>query len=476
MPITGLQPSPFAVAIVGQANVGKSTLFNRLTSSRAALVADCPGVTRDRQYGEALCQGRRFCFIDTGGIGETSPRGSKTTDLRMLMHQQAVWAIQEARLLLWVVDGRSGLGTTDHVLVNELRRQGKPVVVLVNKMEGMDAVATAITLADYAFGFPSVHSVSARHGEGIAAVWDVLCAYAGPPIPPTAARDNEAQEKRTTVVAIVGRPNAGKSTLVNRLLGVPRMLTRDEPGTTRDSIHMPCSFQGQDYFLIDTAGVRRQARITDTVERLGVSRALQAARKAHVVLFLIDAKAGVTEQDRSLLGRFAQQGCPIIIAANKCDILQGQEKHRFKTELARSCGFILHYVPVHHISALEGKGLAAVFRSVQAIMHSLRDVPSATDMTAILHRAVVSHPPPAVGGRRAKLRYAHIGGLHPVRVIVHGNRTRYLPDTYLRYLSRVFREQLRLVSVPVLVECQQNRNPYQSGKGGGSPGRLGAAG
>lgn len=447
------------VPIIGRPNVGKSTLFNRLTSSRDALVADRPGLTRDRQYGLAHSQGRRFLFVDTGGIGDDE-HDSKA--LAELMREQVLLAMEEAGLLLWVLDGRGGLNATDLELADTFRRVDKPVMLLVNKLEGMDGI---VAVAEFhRLGFAEIFPVSAKHGDGMAKVWAHLRTCGAPrngsAVEMPDGQTDHQTSPRATVLGILGRPNVGKSTLVNHILGEQRVLTQDQPGTTRDSIRVPFRRQGRDYVLIDTAGVRRRRRIDDAIEKLSVAQSLFAIDQADVVLFLVDAREDVTEQDRALLGLVVASGRSLIIAVNKCDGLQEAERRLLEQRLQRKCRFV-DYARMHYISALRGSGVGELFKSVRDIRRSLRASPSASAVTGILHQATTENPPPMVRGRRIKLRYAHLGGARPVRVIIHGNQTRHLPAHYLRYLARAFREQLRLVATPVLVECRQNDNPYQ---------------
>lgn len=448
---------PLVVAIVGQANVGKSTLFNRLTNRRDALVADHPGLTRDRQYGEARRSGWTFQFIDTGGIG--APGGA---DLAGLIQEQAMLAIHEAGVVLWVLDGRCELNAADQELATLLRGVSAPVLVAVNKMEGLDP---AVTIAErHCLGFSAILAISARRGQGIARLWTCLCGHA------EALQESSSEQQRPESparVAIIGRPNVGKSTLINHLLGERRLLTQDQPGTTRDAIRVPLRYRGQDYLLIDTAGVRRRRRISATVEKISVARSLGAMIEAELALFLIDGSEGITEQDRVLLGQLGRHGRPLVIAINKCDTLDRAARRHLEQALERSCRFVTSYASSHFLSALTGQGVAALFDTIRQL-HRRRTrlpPPSSARLTEILHRAIARHPPPVIHGRRIRLRYAHLGGLSPLRVIVHGKQTRALPASYLLYLGRIFREQLHLMGMPVQVECRQNDNPFQQSPG-----------
>jgi len=447
------------IAIVGRPNVGKSTLFNRLTRTRSALVADRPGITRDRQYGFAEHAGRRFVVVDTGGLGEV-PEGADI--LATGIEEQSLRAVAEADAIIWLVDGRAGLTTGDERLADALRRSGKPLHVVVNKTENLDP---ALACAEFhALGLGATAAISATHGHGIADMLDEILEG----LPGSAG---EAVEDTSGLpIAVIGRPNVGKSTLVNRMLGEDRMLTSDLPGTTRDSIAVPFTRRGRHYVLIDTAGIRRRGRVTDPVEKASVARSMQAMDRARVVIAVLDGSEGVTEQDVSLLGLAAQSGKSLIIAINKWDGLEPAQRERVHGQVERRLAFV-DYACVQYISALHGTGVGKLFDLLDAIGASQQTVVRPAALTRILEDAVEQHAPPLVRGRRIKLRYAHIGGHDPLRIIIHGNQTEKAPESYRRYLSTRFRERLELVGTPVVVEFKRGENPYKGKKTARKAGR-----
>lgn len=436
------------IAIVGRANVGKSTLFNRLTRRRDALVADQPGLTRDRRYGTASLDDTRCILIDTGGMAEDA------NPLDSLIEQQAWLAIEESDVVLFIVDVRAGLTSADEQIARELRRADKPVFVTVNKAEGMEPHTAAAEFHRLGLGQP--WCVSAAHGHGIDQLFEQVLQEL-----PVANQTEPEAEVDSIRVAITGRPNVGKSTLVNRILGVDRMLTFDTPGTTRDSIESAFERDGQAYTLIDTAGIRRRARIDEQVEHFSVVKAFQAIEDAHVALMVLDASETVTEQDASLLGLIIESGKAIILAVNKWDGLDADKRSRVLSDLERKLHF-MDYAPIHTISALHGSGVGKLFPSIRRVWRSAFATFNTTRLTRILEDAVDAHPPPMIRGRRIKLRYAHQGGQNPPRIIIHGNQTKSVPDSYRRYLSNCYRSALKLEGTPVRIEFKQNRNPYKS--------------
>ena len=440
------------IAIVGRPNVGKSTFFNRLTSSRDALVADRPGVTRDRQYGVTRHNGKNFLVIDTGGIGEED---HDSKEVAKLMTQQSMLAASEASVLIWLVDGRTGLTSVDEALVKEFRKLDKPVYLAVNKLEGHDT--DLLTSEFFGLGFDSVWPISAKRGDGINQLMDAITTL----FPGDMAYEEEPDTGIT--ISVLGRPNVGKSTLVNRMLGEERVLTFDHPGTTRDSIRIPFQKNGKDYVLIDTAGVRRKSKVQDIVEKFSVLKSFDAIESAKIIILVIDASEGVTEQDSALLGMIEDSGKSVIIAVNKWDGLDTYEKERVKAKIERRFNFI-DYAQYHFISALHGTGVGHLFKSIDKIYKSQQVDASTSDMTAILETAVASHPPPMIRGRRIKLRYAHLGGHDPVRIIIHGNQTESVPDSYTKYLSKYFRKSLKLIGTPVLIIYKRGDNPFKGRK------------
>jgi GTP-binding protein len=436
------------IALVGRPNVGKSTLFNALTRTRDALVADLPGLTRDRQYGYLRADGQRAVVVDTGGLVEAA------APIERLMAEQTLRAIGEADRVLLVVDGRAGLTAADEHVATVLRRSGKPVLLVVNKAEGLDPDVVA---ADFQrLGFETV-AVSAAHMQGLdALVARALDNLSGSVDSTDLPESADASEIR---VAVIGRPNVGKSTLINRLVGEERVVAYDEPGTTRDSVFVPFERDGQRYMLIDTAGVRRRARVEDAVEKFSVVKALQAIEAANVVIGVIDAHDTVAEQDASLLGIVTEQGRALVIAVNKWDGIANDQREQIRAGLDLRLAF-LPFAPVHFISARHGTGVGELMKSVQAAYRAAMREMATPALTRALEQAVAMHQPPLVRGRRIKLRYAHQGGRNPPVVVVHGNQTEHVPDAYRRYLENHFRRRFRLHGTPMRIEFRTDENPY----------------
>lgn len=434
------------VAIVGRPNVGKSTLFNVLSKSRAALVADLPGVTRDRQYGECRLGERPFIVIDTGGVQ------SEKDGIDSLVEAQSWRAVKEADLLLWIVDARSGITSSDQVLAQQLRATGKPLLLVVNKIDGLDS---QVALAEfYALGMGKPYGISAAHGRGVNSLLEHINAIL--PADKIASTDASAAGIK---MAIIGRPNVGKSTLVNRLLGEKRVLVFDQPGTTRDSIYLPMQHEGMEYTIIDTAGIRKRAKIEDSVEKFSVVKTLQAIEDAHVVIFLIDAKHGITDQDMSLLGFVLEAGRSLVIAMNKWDGLSVLAREALLKSFEYRLMFA-NFAKLHTISALHGTGVGHLFASVNAAYDAATRKLSTGKLTRILEKAVALHPPPIIQKRRIKLRYAHTGGHLPPIIVIHGNQTESVPDSYTRYLMNTFRKELKLEGTPVRIQYKSSQNPY----------------
>jgi len=440
------------IAIVGRPNVGKSTLFNFLTKSRNALVVDRPGVTRDRQYGFGSYQGRDFILIDTGGLGRND---KDSENIANLISDQSLRAIEEADVLIWLVDGRDSLTSEDEHLAKVLRPMCEHIFLTANKIEGLNV---DIVLSDlYRLGFDNLYAISAKRGDGVRHLMDQVVQH----LP--AESEDKIQIEHGLRIAVLGRPNVGKSTLTNRILGEERVLTFSQPGTTRDSIAIPFERNGKPYTLIDTAGIRRRSKIIDTIEKFSILKSLQAIDSTQIVVLVLDAQEAITEQDATLLGLIADSGKALIIAVNKWDDLEVSHKARIKTQLDRKLGF-LDYACIHFISALHGSGVGKLFVSVNKISKSLSIEPAASKVTTILQQAIEAHPPPVVRGRRIKLRYAHLGGHDPIRIIVHGNQTERVPESFRRYLANQMRKQLKLVGTPVLIEFKQGENPYKNRK------------
>ena len=439
------------IAIVGRPNVGKSTLFNKLTQSRDAIVADFSGLTRDRQYGEGSVDERSFIAIDTGGLGE------EENLVDNLMVQQSLTAIDEADVVLFVVDAKAGIMAGDLGIAKHLRSvKDKAVYLVANKSDGVD---TDVGLAEfYRLGLGDPIPTAAAHNRGVT----ILIEHVLDQLPEV----EEIDEPETSgpKIAVLGRPNVGKSTLVNRMLGEDRVVVFDMPGTTRDSIYIPYERNGKPYTLIDTAGVRRRGKVNESVEKFSVIKALQAIDDANVVVLVMDAQEGLVEQDLHLLGFAIERGRSIVIAINKWDGLEASHKEFVKREIRRRLQFV-EYAKVHFISALHGTGVGELYGSIDKAYVSANMKVSASLLTRYLEDAVAAHQPPSIHGRRIKLRYAHFGGTNPPSIIIHGNKTDRVPDSYRRYLENSFRKALKLVGTPVRITFKSGDNPYETRKG-----------
>jgi GTP-binding protein len=437
------------VAIVGRPNVGKSTLFNCLTQSRNALVSDFPGMTRDRQYGQAFIADHRFIVIDTAGIGDD------TEDLDKLSIQQSIQAVQEADKVIFVLDGREGITSVDHSIATTLRSMNKPIYVAINKTESLDQ---HIVSADfYSLGFGEPLTISASHKSGINRLIEHI--FEGSALVEVPVDDEEAGVK----LAIVGKPNVGKSTLINRLLGEERVIVYDQPGTTRDSISIPLERHGKKYTLIDTAGLRRRGKVFEVTEKFSVVKTLQAIETSNVVLFLIDAREGASEQDMKLLGFIIDAGKALVIAVNKWDGMTPSERETTKVTIDRRLHFV-DFARTHFISALHGTGVGNLFASIDEAYESANKKISTPQVNKILREAVLSHNPPLISGRRIKLRYAHAGGHNPPLIIIHGNQVDSLPGAYRKYLENTFLKRLKLVGTPIRIEFKMSENPFRDRK------------
>ena len=435
------------IALVGRPNVGKSTLFNRLTRSRDAIVHDLPGVTRDRHYGEGRHGERSFIAIDTGGFEPGTAEG-----IFVEMARQAEQAIAEADAVLFLVDARSGLAPGDRKIAEQLRRRRTRVFVAVNKAEGMQSDTAVAEFHELGLGNPA--AISGAHGEGVRELVDLVLSK----IPQEGALEEDSG-KGNPRIAIVGRPNVGKSTLINALVGEERVIAFDQPGTTRDPIEVPFERAGRRYTLIDTAGVRRRGRTGTPVEFYSIVKALQAIEASNVAILVLDAADGVTEQDAHVAGYILERGRAVVIAVNKWDAAGKEQRARMKAELQWKLGF-LGFAEPHDISAREGKGLAPLMRSVDAAYAAAMARLPTPKLTRALIAAVEKQAPPKRGPIRPKLRYAHQGGVNPPRIIVHGNALDRVPDSYQRYLEGFFRDRFELAGTPLRVEFRTGRNPY----------------
>lgn len=437
------------IALVGRPNVGKSTLFNRLTKSRDALVANFPGLTRDRKYGEAGFEDHRFILIDTGGItGDEEGIDSE-------MAKQSLLAIDEADVVLFIVDAREGLTSADHVVARHLRVTNTPFVLVANKIDGIDI---DVELADfYSLGSQDIFPITATHGRGVHQLLEHVVSQ----LPDLVSEPEES--KRGIKIGVIGRPNVGKSTLVNRLLGEERVVVYDEPGTTRDSVYIDYERNGKNYTLIDTAGVRRRKNVKETVEKFSIVKTLQAIEDANVVVLVIDAQERIVDQDLHLLGLVMDAGRGLVIAINKWDGLDGEQKAFIKSELDRRLRFI-DYAEIHFISALHGTNVGHLYESVESAYHSSTVKLQTRRLTEILEGAVFDSPPPMIQGRRIKMRYAHAGGANPPIIVIHGNQTDKVPDHYKRYLEKVFRRELKLAGTPIRIVFKSAENPFAGRK------------
>ncbi len=442
------------LVLVGRPNVGKSTLFNRLTRSRDALVADSPGLTRDRHYGIGRVGDKPYLVVDTGGLEPIAKEG-----ILERMAQQTKAALAEADAVVFIVDGRDGLTPQDERIADELRRLPVPVFLAVNKTEGMNAAVVTAEFHELGLGAPL--AISAAHGDGVRE----LAEAALDRFPETPPEDAEEEEggRGMPRVAIVGRPNVGKSTLVNALLGEDRMIAFDQPGTTRDAIEVAFERGGSRYLLIDTAGVRRKGRVFESVEKFSVVKTLQAIERANVVILLLDARQEIADQDAHLAGFVLERGRALVVAVNKWDGLDAYAREQAKRQVERRLGF-LGFARVHFISALARDGISALMRSVdEAYRAAFAKLPTPR-LTRLLHDAVAKQPPPRSGLSRPKLRYAHQGGMNPPTIVIHGSALDGLPESYRRYLENVYRAAFALYGTPLSVRLKTGRNPYAPGR------------
>jgi len=455
------------IALVGRPNVGKSTLFNQLTRSRDALVADHAGLTRDRKYGEGKLGIHKYIVIDTGGIsGNEEGIDSK-------MAAQSLNAIDEADVVLFLVDAQQGLTVADEMIANHLRKTHKRIWVVLNKTDKVNEEIAATEF--FGFGMGSPLPIAAAHGRGVSALIDeVLADFVSASALPESASNNtidetmpevdeKEQSKNSIKIAIIGRPNVGKSTLVNCMLGEDRVIVYDQAGTTRDSIYIPYSRNGQDYTIIDTAGVRRKGKVTETVEKFSVVKALQAIESANVIILVLDAREGVVDQDLHMLGYALQAGKSLTIAMNKWDGMTLEARQSVKDTIDRRLVFI-NFAKIHFISAKHGSGVGDLYRTIKKSYQASMQRWTANKLTRILEDAVQEHQPPLVHGHRIKLRYCHMGGNNPPTFIIHGNQTSEVPKAYSRYLENKFRSVLNILGTPIRIEFKTGNNPFADKK------------
>ncbi len=460
------------IALVGRPNVGKSTLFNKLTRTQDALVADLAGLTRDRQYGDGKVGGWPYLLVDTGGLS-----GAPET-LDAAMADQTLSAVREADLVVFLVDGRAGLVSVDEEIADVLRRQAQHVILCVNKIDGIGEDKAQLEF--HQMGFEDMVPVAASHNRGVQHLVDVLADYFEIPESERieSSRKKRSRKKKTDGanvpqapafaarehddirITFVGRPNVGKSTLVNRLIGEDRVIAYDQPGTTRDSVSIPFERGGKEYTLIDTAGVRRRGKVNEKVEIFSIIKTMQAIDNSNVCVMLLDGEDGITEQDLSLLGYIIDKGRALIVAVNKWDALDSQQREDVREELERRVEF-LKFTRIHFISALQGSGVGDLFKSINRAYTSAFIDLSTPRLTRMLEVVVAQHQPPMVNGRRIKLRYAHQGGQNPPIIVIHGKQALKVPKSYQRYLVNHFTKALKLFGTPLRIEFRQDDNPFQ---------------
>ena len=437
------------IALVGRPNVGKSTLFNHLTRSRDALVADFPGLTRDRKYGNGMLGGKAYTVIDTGGIG------GDEQGINAAMAEQSLAAIDEADIVLFMVDARAGLNVADEAIANHLRVNQKKTWLVVNKTDGLEEHSA---MADFwALGLGDPQPIAAAHGRNVASLADLVLA-------PFPERDESIPADTGTNgirIGVIGRPNVGKSTLVNRLLGEDRVVVFDEAGTTRDAIEIPFERRGKPYVLIDTAGVRRRKNVREVTEKFSIIKALEAIKECHVAVMVLDARTGLVEQDLHLLDYVLTTGRALVLAVNKWDGLESEAKDKMRAEIKRRLGFA-DYAELHFVSALHGTAVGDLYPSIDRAFEAANAHWSTNRLTTLLQDAVSQHAPPMIHGRRIKLRMAHQGGSNPPIIVVHGNQTSSLPEAYRRYLTNIFRKVLKVRGTPMRFEFRSGDNPYDN--------------
>lgn len=437
------------IVIVGRPNVGKSTLFNRLTKTRDALVADIPGLTRDRHYGHGKMGSKPYLVVDTGGFEPLAKDG-----IMQEMARQAEQAIAEADAIIFVVDGRTGITALDKEIANKLRKVDRPVIVAVNKSEGMNR---GIVIADFhELGLGEPYAISATHGEGVRGIIELA-------LEPFPEPEDDANENDVLKVAIVGRPNVGKSTMINALLGEERVIAFDQPGTTRDAIYIDFERGGKHYTLIDTAGLRRKGKVFETVEKFSVIKTLQSIEDAHVVIMVLDAQQDISDQDAHIAGFVVESGRAVVVAVNKWDGLDPYVRDQVKGDLEAKLKF-LDFANFHYVSALKGQGLVNVFRSVDAAYKAATADLATPKLTRALIDAVARQSPARSGIFRPKLRYAHQGGRNPPVIVIHGNALDKIQDSYRRYLEHMFREVFKLQGTPLRIQFNVSENPFADRK------------
>lgn len=442
------------LTIVGRPNVGKSTLYNRLTRTRDAIVGDTPGITRDRHYGEGVFEERPFIVVDTGGIAEPDD-----PEMAAVTEQQVMLAIKEANAILFVVDAKAGVATGDWAIAKQLRQLAleKPIYLLVNKTER--ALADVVTSEFYQMGFKKVFAVSANIGRGVDDMLRVVLAD----FPVEEEVEAEIEGGERTRIAVLGRPNVGKSTLINRIFGEDRVIVFDRPGTTRDSIEIPYERNGKKYTLIDTAGIRRRGKVQEEIEIFSVIKAMQAMKQAHVVVIVVDARDGLSDQDMRLMGLIMQAGNALVMAFNKWDGMSEDDREAFKRAVDRRLPFAT-FARRYYISAKHGTGVGQLYDAIDETQTALSQSFATHELTKILMAATEDHQPPLAQGRRVKLRYAHVGSKRPLVFVIHGKQVDKLPGSYKQYLVNYYRDKLGLVGIPLILKFISDDNPYVEGE------------
>lgn len=456
--------SELVIALVGRPNVGKSTLFNVLTKSRDALVADYPGLTRDRQYGRFQFGSSDIIIIDTGGLS------GESEELDSHMEKQTRMAVDESDMILFMVDARDGLTPADEVIADSLRRTGKQVKLIVNKTDGLDVRTVSSEFFSLGLGEPA--SIAASQNRGIQSMLsNVLKTFE---VDDVSASEEESVEgldeaevddkDKSIKVAIIGRPNVGKSTLVNRFLGEERVVVFDMPGTTRDSVSIPFERDGKKYTFIDTAGIRRKRSVSEAIEKFSIIKSMQAIERANVVIMMIDARTEIADQDLHLIGYVLEAGRALVLTINKWDGMDDYQKELIHKGIDKQLPFV-RFAETFFISALHGSGVGKLYEAIDRAYASATKKYSTSDLTRLLEKAVQAHQPPLVNGRRIKLRYAHQGGMNPPRIIIHGNQINKVPSVYKRYLTNFFRNELNSVGTPIMIEFKgSDSNPFKSSK------------
>lgn len=438
------------LVLIGRPNVGKSTLFNRLTCSRDAIVANIPGLTRDRHYGHGKLGGKSYLVVDTGGFEPVIKEG--------ILHEMAIQTLQavdEADVVLFIVDARQGLTPQDKIISKQLRKTGKKIILVVNKTEGM--AASVITAEFYELGLGVPCAVSAAHGDNVSELIDLA-------LKNFPEQQVDIADDKHPKIAVVGRPNVGKSTLINTLLGEERVITFDQPGTTRDSINIDFERNNRQYTLIDTAGLRRRGKVLETIEKFSVIKTLQAVEDANVAVLVVDGGSEISEQDAHIAGFILEAGRAVVLVVNKWDGLDNYQRETIKREISRKLAFLMGFARLHYISALQGSGMNGLFPSIDAAYAAAMVKLSTPKLTRTLLAAVEKQPPPRAGMSRPKLRYAHQGGSNPPLIVIHGSALRHIPKTYQRYLENTFRTTFKLEGTPLRVEFKTSRNPYADKK------------